>query len=89
LGYLILLHPRAAEFLKKADPQLRSRIKSRLKELQDSPLEKGERLKPTDFWRLKIGDYRAIYEIQIKDRRVIVLFIGHRRKVYDDFLRLV
>ena len=89
MRYQILLHPKAAEFVKKADPQLRTRIKSRLKELQDSPERKGERLKPTNFWRLKIGDYGAIYEVQVKDRRVIILFVGHRRKVYDDFSKLL
>lgn len=89
MRYQILLHPKAAEFIKKADPQLRTRNKSRLKELQDSPERRGERLKPTNFWRLKIGDYRAIYEIQVNDRRVIILFVGHRRKVYNDFSRLV
>ena len=89
MRYQILLHPKAAEFVKKADPQLRTRIKSRLKELQDSAERKGERLKPTNFWRLKIGDHRAIYEVQVKDRRVIILFVGHRRKVYDDFSKLL
>jgi len=89
LDYAILLHPKAAEFLAKADPDLRVRITSHLKRLRDSPARRGERLKHTEFWRLKIGDHRAIYEIDVDKRRVIVLFIGHRRNVYDDFSRLL
>jgi mRNA-degrading endonuclease RelE of RelBE toxin-antitoxin system len=57
--------------------------------LEDSPETKGERLSPSAFWRISVGDYRAIYEIDRKDKRVIVLHIGHRSKVYDDFSRLL
>lgn len=32
-----------------------------------------------------MGDYRAIYEIDRDESRVVVLFVGHRKKVYDDF----
>jgi mRNA-degrading endonuclease RelE of RelBE toxin-antitoxin system len=35
-----------------------------------------------------VGDYRAVYEIWVEKRRVVVLFIGHRKNVYDDFSRL-
>jgi len=89
LDYAILLHPKAAEFLAKADPDLRVRITSHLKRLRDSPARRGERLKHMEFWRLKIGDHRAIYEIDVDKRRVIVLFIGHRRNVHDDLSRLL
>jgi len=88
LSYRVLLHPKAAEFLERADASLKGRIKARLKELEASPEEKGQRFKPTPFWRLRIGDYRAIYMIEEEAKRVIVLFIGHRREVYDDFSRL-
>jgi mRNA-degrading endonuclease RelE of RelBE toxin-antitoxin system len=40
------------------------------------------------FWRIRIGDYRAIYEIVENREMVIVLYIGHRNRVYDDFSRL-
>lgn len=29
-----------------------------------------------------IGDYRAIYEIDKQNKKVIVLYIGHRSEVY-------
>ncbi|RLI21514.1 hypothetical protein DRO47_03685 [Candidatus Bathyarchaeota archaeon] len=36
-----------------------------------------------------MGDYRAIYTVDREELTVIVLFIGHRREVYDDFTRLL
>jgi len=89
LSYRVFLHPKAAVFLKKLSPSLRAKIKDRLRELEESPEEKGQRLKHSPFYRLRIGDYRAIYEIHEEEGKVVVLFIGHRRKVYDDFSRLL
>jgi len=89
LSYHVLLHPKAAEFLKRSDDKIRKRIKERLRELEAKPEDKGERLKHSPFFRLRIGDYRAIYMIEKEEHRVIVLFIGHRRDVYDDFSRLI
>lgn len=88
MNYRVLLHPKAAEFLKRTDAKLRSRIKERLKELENMPEERGERLKHSPFLRLRIGDYRAIYMVEEGQRKVVVLFIGHRRDVYDNFSRL-
>jgi len=89
LSFRVFLHPKAADFLKKAEANLRSRIRDALKTLEDSPEEKGQRLKDTRFLRIRIGDYRAIYMIDTEERKVIVLFIGHRKEVYDDLSRLL
>ena len=87
MGYRVLLHPKANEFLESVDARLQERIRKKLRTLSNRP-ENGEKLKHSDFWRLRIGDYRAIYEIDRDNDYVIVLYIGHRREVYDDFSRL-
>jgi hypothetical protein len=38
---------------------------------------------------IRIGDYRAIYQIDRDKNQVVILFIGHRRTVYDDFLKML
>ena len=82
MNYKVLLHPKAADFLKKLDEKKREEIKKKLEALKERP-EAGKHLK--SFWSLRIGDYRAIYEIGRERNRVIVLFIGHRKDVYDVF----
>ncbi|MCD6496075.1 MAG: type II toxin-antitoxin system RelE/ParE family toxin [Candidatus Aenigmarchaeota archaeon] len=84
----ILLHPLADDFLKKIDRGITRQIKKKLIELKEFPEERGKHLKYTQFWSLRIGDYRAIYEIRKSEKKVIVLFIGHRDDVYDDFSKL-
>jgi mRNA interferase RelE/StbE len=87
--FTVLLHPKAAKELERLDKSTRHRIREALKELQINPEKMGKRLKPSDFWSLRIGDYRATYEIDSSRKQVIILFIGHRSKVYDDFSKIL
>lgn len=89
MSFLVLLHPKAVKGLDKLDKQIRSRIIERLRDLREKPGTVGKALKPSDFWSLRVGDYRVIYEIDKTKRRVTVLFIGHRKRVYDNFSNLL
>jgi len=89
VSYRVLLHPKAERFLGKADTSVRDRVKQSLQELENSPERKGQRLKHSQFWMARVGDYRAIYEIDDEKKTVIILFIGHRRDVYDEFSGLI
>jgi mRNA interferase RelE/StbE len=88
LRFAVLLHPRAARSLRKLQASVKSRILDSMKELEQGP-EKGDQLKLSEFWRLRVGDYRVIYEVDRPTNRIIVLHIGHRKNVYDEFSRLV
>ena len=88
MSFHVFLHPKAAVSMRKLQGSIRKRIHEALKELENSP-EKGDQLKPSQFWRLKVGDYRAIYEIDIAHEKIVVLYVGHRKDVYDDFSRLL
>ena len=88
MTFTVLLHPKAAKALKKVDEQTRSRITEKLRELGNHTEKAGKRLKYSDFWSLRVGDYCAIYEINRNKNQVSILFIGHRKKVYDDFSKI-
>ena len=88
MTFAVLLHPKAAQKLNKIKEPMRSRIREELTELRSDPEGAGKKLRYTDFWSLRIGDYRAIYEIERDRGQVIVLYVGHRKNVYDDFSRI-
>lgn len=88
MSFQVFLHPKAAKSMQKLPDSIRARIHSCLKELEEHP-EKGERLTASQFWRLRVGDYRVIYEIDRGQRRILVLYLGHRKNVYDDFSKLL
>jgi len=85
----VLLHPKAAKELKAIDNQIRNRIIDPVKELRISPEKIGKPLKQSDFWSLRVGDYRVIYQIDKSRDQVVILFVGHRSTVHDDFLKML
>ncbi len=87
--YNVLLRPKAAKALQKIDNKNQQRIKQALRELTLDPYKAGEQLNPAQFWKIRTGDYRAIYEIHQDQKQVIVIFIGHRKNVYDDFSKII
>jgi len=78
------------EILRKAQKQLsriermdRERIIKAVESLVDNPRPPGcKRLSGRPAWRIRIGPYRVIYEIQDARLLVLVVEIGHRREVY-------
>jgi len=81
----VLLHPKVVEYLQASSEDHRSRMRQRLRDLEDQPERKGKRLKHSPYYSLRVGDYRAIYTVDHAEDCVVVLFIGHRKDVYDDF----
>ena len=88
MAFSVFLHPKAAKALERIEESIRLRIVERLRELKDRPERVGKRLRYSDFWSVRVGDYRAIYEIDRGKNQVVVLFVGHREKVYDDFSKM-
>lgn len=84
MTYRVFLHPKAKASLDELDDAVSQRIKNKAKELAEHP-ERGKPLKHSAFWSLRVGDYRAVYEIQQDRQRIVILFVGHRKDVYDDF----
>lgn len=82
--YKVLLSPKARDFLKKLDKQIKDRIENKLKDLANNP-ELGKPLvgQLSRLWSLRIGDYRAIYQIKNSELLILVLNIGHRKNIYD------
>ncbi len=83
------MNPKAAKALKKLDDTNRARMKKALGEVAVDPWKAGKPLQPSNFWGVRSGDYRAIYETNAAQNQVIVLFIGHRKNVYDDFSKML
>jgi mRNA interferase RelE/StbE len=87
---LIPSRPYRLEFTTGADRQFRNlpkdvqeRLTPHLDALLRNPRPPGiKKLKGADAYRLRVGDYRLIYEIRDKVLVVLVVSVGHRREVY-------
>ena len=62
----------------------RKRIDARILSLAENPRPVGVKklTADEDLYRLRVGDYRVIYQIQDEVLLVLGVKVGHRREVY-------
>jgi mRNA interferase RelE/StbE len=83
MKYRVILSRSARKQLERFSNEISNRIFNKLSELEINPRPSGcKKLQNRDAWRIRIGDYRVIYEIYDKVLQVIVVTVGHRREVY-------
>jgi mRNA interferase RelE/StbE len=82
--YTVFILPTAQKQLKKLPNTIATRIEDKMMELEQDPRPPGcKKLKGRDAYRIRIGDYRVIYEVNDGRLVVTVITIGHRREVYE------
>lgn len=83
--YRVVLSRTAEKELSKLPISVIDKIIVVLRSLEQNPRPPGcKKLKGfTDLWRVRIGDYRAIYSINDVILLVDVREIGHRKHIYD------
>ena len=84
MAYTVELSNRAKRDLASFSAETQTRIVKALRTLEANPRPSGiEKLKGEEnAYRLRVGDYRILYEIYDKVLVVLVVKIGHRRDVY-------
>ena len=89
MPYAIELKPAAVRTLKKLAKGLQKRIAARIDELGSNPRPPGvEKLSGEhDYYRLRVVDYRIVYELKENVLLVLVIRIGHRREIYQRMFR--
>lgn len=81
--YRITFTSKAAREFKKLPREAQRLLKSALDTVADNPRGPGtKKLINRDGWRVRKGNYRAIYEIIDDELVVNVVRVGHRRDVY-------
>jgi mRNA interferase RelE/StbE len=80
--YEIVLSKRAEKFLDKLESDDRSRIVYALEKLRIRPEAFLIRLVGENAYKLRVGDYRVIIDLDKGNLLVLVIQIGHRRNIY-------
>lgn len=86
LDYRLQIERKPLKFVAKQDKPTRKRIMDSLVALTKIPPEGDiKSLKGySGLYRLRVGDFRVIYEVDHKERVVYVVAIGNRGDVYKD-----
>jgi mRNA interferase RelE/StbE len=84
MAYRIEFSPAADRQFRKLPQEIQLRLKPRLDGLMNNPFPRGiKKLSGEEnLYRLQMGDYRIIYQVQQKVLLVLVVKFGHRKEVY-------
>jgi mRNA interferase RelE/StbE len=81
--YTVRLSRKAEKFLDKTPDNIAAPILRTLASLAENPRPNGyKKLKGQNGYRVRVGNYRIIYEIHDKILVVEVIDLGHRREIY-------
>ena len=78
--YELVFDEEAINFLSKLPKEIRKRIYDKLVSTKTNPFHFFERLEGRKDYKLRVGNYRVIADINSKKIQVII--IGHRRNIY-------
>jgi len=84
VSYTIEFSHRGARQFKDLPKQVQVRLKTKIDALSENPRPRGvEKLKgEDDLYRIRVGDYRVIYQVKDKALIVLIVKIGDRKEVY-------
>ena len=82
--YLVRLEKSAVKSIEKLNEPIYSQLKKAILNLAKNPRPNGYlKLKGRDGYRIRVGDYRIIYEIIDNLLIVNVIELGHRKDIYN------
>jgi mRNA interferase RelE/StbE len=77
--------PAALRAFKKLPAQVIGQLSPYLIQLSENPRPAGcKKLKGrSELWRVRVGDYRIVYQIDDGQLLILVLAVGHRKDIYQ------
>jgi mRNA interferase RelE/StbE len=84
MAYQLQISKKSLKFLSSLDTGLGGRIGSAIQKLSENPFPQGsiKLVGSESEYRIPVGDYRIIYQVQEFILVVFVIRIGHRRDIY-------
>ncbi len=81
--YDVIFDEEAIEFLNALPKEIKERIFKKIISSKEAPLHFFERLSGRNEYKLRVGDYRVIADIDQSNQKIKIVFVGHRKNVYD------
>ncbi|MGB9728049.1 MAG: type II toxin-antitoxin system RelE family toxin [Nitrososphaeria archaeon] len=85
MKFRVLLHKRADEFLEGLKLEDKGRIADKLKQLENFPTVRLDIVKiagEANTFRLRVGNYRALFKVYEQEKIVVVVKIDVRKRIY-------
>ena len=83
--YEIIFDEKVIEFLNKIEYNTKKRIYEKIISTKEKPFHYFDKLTKREEYKLRVGNYRVIADINKTNKSINVLFIGHRKNVYKRY----
>lgn len=85
MSYQVDFTSAAARQIRKLPRPARDRVLDAIEDLGDDPRPHGGKklVGEKTAWRIRVGDYRVIYDIYDEQLTITVVRAGHRREIYE------
>jgi mRNA interferase RelE/StbE len=89
MSYRLILHATAVDEIGALPKTIKPRVKAAIDSLAETPVSRAaSRLKGrANAYRLRVGNYRIIYEVHAAEVVVYIVGVAHRKEVYRRLLR--
>ena len=82
MTFSVLLDPIVDRFIDKLEHDIAERIRKKLRLLTNDAFRFLEHHEGANVFKLRIGDYRALIDVDTKKRIVYVRHLDHRKRIY-------
>lgn len=79
----VLWSSRSIRQLRKLDKKQARKIRDAVIEIMDNPFTAVRKLSDSAFFRMRVGNYRIIMDLQQGTMIIFVVEVDHRRRIYD------
>lgn len=84
MSWEIEWYTKARENLEALPPDIRERIIKHIDRVKENPFHFLEHFEAKGFYKLRIGDYRAVVSADFENKVIKVQFFDHRKKIYKN-----
>ena len=82
--YTVVVTSTVKKLILKLPSSIAHRIENSLLQLEEDPRPPGyKKLKGRNGYRIRVGDYRIIYEIEDNILRIVIIDVGNRKDIYQ------
>jgi mRNA interferase RelE/StbE len=86
MTFKIFYSSSAEKFLEKLEKQISKRILDKIEKLSENPVPSNSRRilgNKELIFRIRIGDFRVLYNINHQENKIIIININKRAKIYN------
>jgi mRNA interferase RelE/StbE len=83
-SYNVDFKPSVNKDFRRLPKSVVERVMKRIEKLKDEPFPHGvDKIETAErLYRIVVGDYRIVYEVDTHAKQIMILYVRHRRDVY-------